>query len=271
MDAFPAQIPQLEMIESLQEKRVNMLQKIQNFEYMVNHFYKSILSHLNAIHVTPGPLSIYRTAIVKNIGCFRDAHKTEDMEIAMRIQKMNYTIRQSDTSFVYTKTPRKLGDLYRQRHRWNYGTFKNLLDYRSMLLNKKYGDFGVFQLPVMFLSGIMGVTILGLMAYDLIKNTIPTLKMFQLYNYNIIEYISHTTFNIIWLDLDLRTTVMSLGFLTITILVMKFSLKLSEEKYYVRQSLSLLTYLMFYYLFLAVVWVGVFKDIITGRETKWNK
>lgn len=252
-------------------KPKNMLQKIQNFEYMVNHFYKSVLSHLNAIHVTPGPLSIYRTGIVKNIGCFRDAHKTEDMEIAMRIQKMNYSIRQSDTSFVYTKAPHRFNDLYWQRHRWNYGTFKNLMDYRSMLFNKKYGDFGVFQLPVILLSGIMGVTILFLMAYDYLKSIIPTLKMFQLYDYNIIEYLRHTTFNIIWLDLDLRTTVMSFGFLALSLVVMKLSLKLSEEKYSIRHSLSFLAYIMFYYLFLAIVWLGVFKDIIAGKETKWNK
>jgi len=252
-------------------KPKNMLQKIQDFEYMVNHFYKSVLSRLNAIHVLPGPLSIYRTGIVKNIGCFRDAHKTEDMEIAMRIQKMNYSIRQSDTSFVYTKTPHSFNDLYRQRHRWNHGTFRNLLDYRFMLFNKKYGDFGVFQLPIMFVSGMMGVTILFLMGYDFIKSAIPALKLFQLYDYNIIEYMSHMTFNIIWLDLDLRTIVMSFGFLAISLLVMKLSLKLSGEKYSARHSLSFLAYTMFYYLFLAIVWLGVFKDIITGRETKWNK
>lgn len=252
-------------------KPKNMLQRVQNFEYMVNHFYKSVLSRLNAIHVIPGPLSIYRTAIVKNIGCFRDAHKTEDMEIAMRIQKLNYAIRQSDTSFVYTKTPYRFNELYRQRHRWNHGTFKNLLDYRFMLFNKKYGDFGIFQLPVMFLSGIMGVTILILMGYDFIKSIIPTMKLFQLFDYNIIEYLRHTTFNIMWLDLDLRTAVMSFGFLAISLLVMKLSLKLSEEKYSIRHSLSFLAYIMFYYLFLAVVWIGVFKDIISGKETKWNK
>ena len=252
-------------------KPKNMLQKIQDFEYMVNHFYKSVLSRLNAIHVLPGPLSIYRTGIVKNIGCFRDAHKTEDMEIAMRIQKMNYSIHQSDTSFVYTKTPHSFNDLYRQRHRWNHGTFRNLLDYRFMLFNKKYGDFGVFQLPIMFVSGMMGVTILFLMGYDFIKSAIPALKLFQLYDYNIIEYMSHMTFNIIWLDLDLRTIVMSFGFLAISLLVMKLSLKLSGEKYSARHSLSFLAYTMFYYLFLAIVWLGVFKDIITGRETKWNK
>lgn len=252
-------------------KPKNYLQVVQWFEYSVNHFYKKVITELNSIHVTPGPLSVYKTEIVKKVGCFREAHKTEDMEIAMRIQKNNYKIVQCNDAFVYTKTPYTIKGLYRQRLRWNYGTFKNLLDYRRMILNRKYGDFGLFQLPVILISGVLGITILGLIVYDFIKRTIPTFRMLRLYDFNLMEYIRHAKINIIWLDVDVRAFVTFLVFFFLTLLVIWLSMNLYKEKYPVKKSFSFILYLLYYYVFLAVVWLGVLREYVLGKENKWRK
>ncbi len=252
-------------------KPKNAIQTIQWLEYAVNHFYKSLISNVDAIHVLPGPLSVYRTAVVKKLGGFRDAHKTEDMEIAMRIQKADYKIRQCNNAFVTTKAPYTIKSLYRQRHRWNHGTFKNLIDYRKMMFSRKYGDFGLFQLPVILISGIMGISILGLILYDFFKSIKPTFKLIQLYNYNIISYLQHTEFNMIWLDLDLKSLVTFLGFFIITLIVLWLSLRLYREKYRTKITFSFILYIFFYYIFLAIVWIGVFKDVLLRKETGWKK
>ena len=247
------------------------IQIVQWFEYSVNHFYKSLIANVNSIHVLPGPLSVYRTKIIKEINGFREAYKTEDMEIVLRIQQKHYKIIQCNTAFVYTKAPAKIKELYTQRHRWNFGTFKNLIKYRSMMLNKKYGDFGLFQLPIILISGILGITILGLILYTSWKTAKPTFKMLQLYNYNIIEYLNHSTFNMILLDIDLKSIVTFIGFFAISILVIWLSLRLYKEKYTWKRSISFALFLFFYYLFLAVVWLGVFKDVMMRKEAKWKK
>jgi peptidoglycan-N-acetylglucosamine deacetylase len=252
-------------------KPSNMLQTIQYFEYLVNHFYKSVITKLDSVHVLPGPLSVYRTAIVKKLGCFREAHKTEDMELAMRIQKAQYKIMQCNDAFVYTKTPYTIKSLYRQRHRWNYGTLRNLIDYRKMMFNKKYGDFGIFQLPMIMLSGLLGIIVLGLMSHALFKSIRPTFRLLQLYNYNIIELIRQSSINMIWLDVDLRALMTFVIVFGITLMIVWLSFKLYKQKYGLKTTLPFIFYLFFYYLFLAVVWLGVFKDYIIGTKVGWRK
>ncbi|MEM4638062.1 MAG: glycosyltransferase family 2 protein [Candidatus Woesearchaeota archaeon] len=252
-------------------KPKNTIEVIQWFEYSVNHFYKSLISKLNSLHVAPGPLSVYRTSIVKKIGGFRKAHNTEDMEIAMRIQKYNYKIVQCNDAFVYTRTPSDVKSLYKQRVRWNYGTFKNLIDYKKMLFNKKYGDFGIFQLPIILLSGILGITILFLILYDFLKGLKPTFNMLKLYKFNIIEYFKNSQFNIILLDIDIRALITFFVFFIITFFVILKSLKLQRNKYSFKKSGQFLLYLFYYYIFLAIVWLSVFGKQLMGKKNKWSK
>jgi len=252
-------------------KPSNMIQTIQFFEYTINHFYKSVINRLDSVHVLPGPLSVYRTAIVKKVGCFREAHKTEDMELAMRIQKAQYKIVQCNGAFVFTKTPYTIKSLYRQRHRWNYGTFRNLIDYRKMMFNRKYGDFGIFQLPMIMLSGLLGIIVLGLMIHAFWKSITPNLKLLQLYNYNILALIRDSSINMIWLDIDLRALITFVIVFSLTLMIVWMSFRLYKQKYGLKTTLPFIFYLFFYYLFLAVVWLGVFKDYIIGTKVGWRK
>ena len=43
-----------------------------------------MLGFVNAIHVTPGPFSIFRKEVFEKIGPYRHAHTTEDQEIALQ-------------------------------------------------------------------------------------------------------------------------------------------------------------------------------------------
>ena len=61
-----------------------ILQKIQCYEYIVNFFYKKIMSSLNCIHVTPGPFGLYRKDVIDKLGGFRQGHNTEEMEISWK-------------------------------------------------------------------------------------------------------------------------------------------------------------------------------------------
>jgi cellulose synthase/poly-beta-1,6-N-acetylglucosamine synthase-like glycosyltransferase len=120
---------------------------MQRVEYNVGIFAKRIFGKMNAIHVTPGPFSIFRRSVFETIGLFKHAHNTEDMEIAFRIQMHGYRIANCPTAEVYTITPRTVKKLYRQRTRWIYGFIQNCIDYRRLFLNKKYGNIGTFTLP----------------------------------------------------------------------------------------------------------------------------
>ncbi len=130
----------------------NFLQNAQKAEYDMGVYFKRMLGFLNAIPVTPGPLTIFRTKVFKDLGPYRHGHSTEDMEIAYRMQKNHYKIEYCNDAFVYTNSPASVAKLYKQRLRWIYGFLNNTIDYHSILFRKKYGNFSLFTLPMGIIS-----------------------------------------------------------------------------------------------------------------------
>ncbi len=145
----------------------NLIQRIQKVEYNWGVYMKKMLALMNGIHVTPGPFSIYRREIFAQIGLFRRAHNTEDMEIAYRMQKNYMKIEHCNDAFVYTVTPDTVKKLYKQRLRWIYGFIKNTIDYRKMVFSKKYGVISWFTLPSGVISIVGAVTMFSLLAYNI--------------------------------------------------------------------------------------------------------
>jgi cellulose synthase/poly-beta-1,6-N-acetylglucosamine synthase-like glycosyltransferase len=129
-----------------------ILQHVQKVEYSWGIFLRRMLSSMGALYVTPGPFSIFRTNVFRELGGYRKAHHTEDLELALRMQKNRYRIVNSHGAQVYTVTPGKLGALYTQRVRWTYGFLNNAIDYREMFFNRKYGHIGIFVLPIATIS-----------------------------------------------------------------------------------------------------------------------
>ncbi|MFA6258365.1 MAG: glycosyltransferase family 2 protein [Candidatus Paceibacterota bacterium] len=130
------------------QKTNNIIERAQRAEYNIGVFIKKSLGLMGAIHVTPGPLTIYRKKVFDDLGPYRHAHNTEDMEIAYRMQKNHYQIEQCHDAYVYTNVPTSIKKLFKQRLRWIYGFLNNTLDYKGVLFRKKYGNFALFTLPM---------------------------------------------------------------------------------------------------------------------------
>lgn len=129
-----------------------LLQYMQEAEYRLALFNRFILAKLGSMFITPGPFSFFRAQLVRELGGWKSAHMTEDMEMAMRIQGAGHAIANAPRAHVYTATPRTFGRLYRQRVRWTYGFLQNLRDYRHVLGSPQFGHLGVFILPLAFVS-----------------------------------------------------------------------------------------------------------------------
>ncbi|MEK6932367.1 MAG: glycosyltransferase family 2 protein, partial [Nanoarchaeota archaeon] len=109
----------------------NLIQRIQWVEYLINLFYKNIMSLINCVHVAPGPFSVYRSKTLRSLGGFDENNLTEDLEISLRFQKSNYKILQLMNTEVYTNVPDNLKGAYNQRNRWYKGTMFNMFKYRG--------------------------------------------------------------------------------------------------------------------------------------------
>jgi len=134
------------------KKPETILQYMQDAEYRLSVFNRFTLAALGSAFITPGPFSIFRTAVVRETGGWRHGHSTEDMEMALRMQEAGYLIGNAPGAVVYTGTPRTVPALFRQRVRWTYGFLRNALDYRHMFGNRTYGNLSLIVLPTALVS-----------------------------------------------------------------------------------------------------------------------
>lgn len=150
-------------------KPKTIVQKAQSVEYEFSIFVKKMLAFVDAIHVTPGPFSIFRKEVFEKLGPYRHAHNTEDQEIALRMKQNHMRIEHAPDAFVYTIGPPTVRGLYKQRMRWIYGFIKNSIDYRHLLFRKKYGNIGFITLPSGIVSVISVIFIFAFMLYNVVN------------------------------------------------------------------------------------------------------
>ncbi|MBI5036128.1 glycosyltransferase family 2 protein [Candidatus Micrarchaeota archaeon] len=157
----------------------NLLEKFQRVEYLLTVFSRKLLSFINAINVTPGPLSVFRRSVFDKVGGYDESNILEDQEMAMRIQANQYKIASSMDAVVYTVVPKTLGALIRQRVRWHRGGIRNILKH-YYLVSPKYGDFGVIVMPLAIISIFALFLVFGLAAYSLLSGSANALLEYGL-------------------------------------------------------------------------------------------
>ncbi|MES2314422.1 MAG: glycosyltransferase family 2 protein [Patescibacteria group bacterium] len=169
-------------------KPETVIQRMQKTEYLIGVFLRSILAELRALYVTPGPFSIFRKSVFEQIGYYRKAHNTEDMEMALRMQSHGLLIASAHDAVIYTSSPRTPKKLYKQRVRWTSGFLHNLRDYRGMLLNRKYSHLGGFVLPMMLISAGSVLFVVAMFGYDFIRAIHSYIVHFQALGYKMFEW-----------------------------------------------------------------------------------
>ncbi|MGB9719266.1 MAG: glycosyltransferase [Candidatus Anstonellales archaeon] len=157
-----------------------LLERLQAVEYIYTLFSRKVMEFIEAIYVTPGPFSMFKAELFKEIGGFDRNNILEDQEIAMRIQSYNYKIRSSLDADVYTEVPRTFSSLLKQRIRWHRGGLRNSYKYLH-LISPKYGDMGLIVLPLGFLSVLAIFAVFFVLVYGRIYSTpVPLTKHFLL-------------------------------------------------------------------------------------------
>ncbi|MDB4983910.1 MAG: hypothetical protein JWM20_89 [Patescibacteria group bacterium] len=145
----------------------SIMQYMQKVEYELSTYLRQALHRMESIYVTPGPLTLFRKEVFDKLGPYREAHHTEDLEIALRMHVAGMRIAQSKESLVYTHGPRTWPQLLKQRVRWTYGFLKNVQDYRKQIFSGELGDLSVFILPIGFISVIVSVISLPVLLVNL--------------------------------------------------------------------------------------------------------
>ncbi|HLC52109.1 MAG TPA: glycosyltransferase [Candidatus Nanoarchaeia archaeon] len=250
----------------------SILQKVQWCEYIINMFYKFLNSKIDCIHVTPGPFSIYRTSVIKELGGFDETTITEDLEIAIRLQKHQYKIVQTFDTITETVAPSNWRSLFHQRVRWYRGSVDNSLKYKQLMFNRKYGDFGFLRMPTIILSGLIAIILTGTLAWQAFSRFFHWITAVSAVNFDFITLLKHFELNLNWLNLPFFKLAIALTLLAISFFIMVYSYKLVKEdiRNHGKTWVSLVTYLLIYSLFLSCVWIYIAYSFITGKKNKWT-
>lgn len=147
----------------------NVLQRIQQVEYLLGLFLRKTFAILNAIHITPGAFSAFRKSFFDKYGGYDENNITEDLELTLRIQYHGYKIENAPEAPAYTIAPDKFIHLLKQRRRWYVGLMKNLWDYKK-ILSPKYGDMGMFVIPVAIISIFFAIVVTAYLFFKTLFN-----------------------------------------------------------------------------------------------------
>ncbi len=247
------------------DKPKNIMQSIQRVEYNMSLYNKRMLAFLNAIHVTPGPFSVFKREVFEKIGGFRKAHNTEDAEIAFRMQVNHMKIEHCHTAQVYTVAPDTALKLYKQRLRWTYGFLQNVIDYRKYIFKKKYGNFALFTVPAGVISIGTAMYIFGLLIYQLFQAIYKQYVQFRTVGFRFAFSGFHfdpffiNTKTIVFISLLLY------GFLFFAII---HGQKLAQEKH--PFSKWVIPYMIIYSL-LAPFWlIKAVYNVLTAKKPSWR-
>ncbi|MBI2670957.1 glycosyltransferase family 2 protein [Candidatus Woesearchaeota archaeon] len=248
----------------------SFLQRVQWSEYLINFFYKSLMGALNCVHVAPGPFSVYRKKILKEAGGFDERNLTEDLEITLRIHKAHYKVVQLLNTEVYTNAPDTLKDFYKQRNRWYKGTMFNMFNYKWMVFNKRYGDFGMLQMPRVFISGFLAVSLLLLTLYRFVfKTAFDHIYRWSKINFDLLSVIRNLSFDFSWIEVNFTNLFFFVVSIILGAIVIFYAHRFTKEKMLRYGIFSLPAYLILYSILVSGVWLGVFIEMLLKRKQKW--
>ena len=245
----------------------NLIQHMQNAEYTFGIAMRHALASVNALYVTPGPFSFYRRSALEAVGPFRHGHQTEDMEMALRLQRAGYEIENAPRARVYTKSPDTIPKLIKQRTRWTTGFLRNTLgEYRSLVWNRRHGVLGVLVLPVALIAVASSIL---LFTIAIVRTVISLINAFQIRSGIPLSYalFPHSTFDWFYFPAG------SFAFLAAITVVASISLIIIGKR--ISQTpgglkLGTISYVLLYG-FIAPLWLlRATADATIGRHRGWR-
>jgi cellulose synthase/poly-beta-1,6-N-acetylglucosamine synthase-like glycosyltransferase len=242
-----------------------IIQLMQKVEYGWGIFIRKMFAYIGALYVTPGPGTIFRKEVFDNLGGYRHAHLTEDMEMALRMQTNRYKIANSHDAFVYTVAPETVRKLYKQKLRWTYGFIKNVIDYRFLFFKRKYGNLGIFILPMASISIISALYVASMTVIHLGQTIIKEVEKIQTIGFNL----RWPEFNIDWFSINTEyIAILSLiAFIGMCCIIL-ISRKLAEGRIKIGFDLF---YFLVLYTFIAPFWMAkAVYNTLFSVKTNWR-
>jgi cellulose synthase/poly-beta-1,6-N-acetylglucosamine synthase-like glycosyltransferase len=244
------------------------LERMQNADYIHGITLRHVISSLNGLYVTPGPFSFYRRSTILELGGFQKGHNTEDLEMALRIQRGGYIIENAPRARVYTKTPTSVRALVKQRTRWTTGFLRNVIyDYWDMVGNSKFGTLGIIMLPLGLLANFSGILMFSVIIYQVLKTIIDRLILTRgvPLTFSLIPHFHQFDWFYLPASFVVLLSLFTLTGAVTTMLLGKHMSRTPGDLF-----IGIITYLLFYGLIAPLWLIRAVFDVATGTRRAWR-
>jgi len=144
--------------------RGSLLGRWQHVEYVMGfNLDRRLLASVGAIVTVPGAVGAFRMAALRDVRGVSDDTIAEDTDVTIAVQRAGWRVAYQDRAIAWTEAPSSVGDLWRQRYRWCYGTMQAVWKHRRAVIEgRSIGLIGlpyalVFQVIVALLGPVVDV------------------------------------------------------------------------------------------------------------------
>ncbi|MFF3767795.1 bifunctional polysaccharide deacetylase/glycosyltransferase family 2 protein [Streptomyces sp. NPDC001922] len=129
----------------------------QHIEYVMGfNLDRRMYDLLGCMPTIPGAIGAFRRRALLDIGGMSADTLAEDTDVTIALHRAGWRIVYQEHARAWTEAPGSVGQLWRQRYRWSYGTMQALWKHRWAVLDRgPSGRFGRIGLPLVALFQIL--------------------------------------------------------------------------------------------------------------------
>ncbi|RGC70507.1 Poly-beta-1,6-N-acetyl-D-glucosamine synthase [Micromonospora sp. MW-13] len=225
--------------------RDSLIAKWQHIEYVIGfNLDRRLYETLRCMSTVPGAIGGFRRQALGYAGGLTDDTLAEDTDITMALGRAGWKVVYEETARAWTEAPATMGQLWKQRYRWSYGTMQAMWKHRRSLLD--HGASGRFSRRCLLFLSLFGV-LLPLLA--------PMIDLLALYG---LFFLDRTATVVAWLAM------LAVQFLTAVV-----AFRLDRERLGVLWVLPLQQFVYRQLMYLVMIQSVV--TALTGGRLGWQK
>ncbi|MEJ2887700.1 bifunctional polysaccharide deacetylase/glycosyltransferase family 2 protein [Actinomycetospora aeridis] len=133
--------------------RRGLIASWQHIEYVIGfNVDRRVYDLLRCMPTIPGAVGAFRRDALLAVGGVSDDTLAEDTDLTMAVCRAGWRVVYEETARAWTEAPATLGQLWRQRYRWSYGTMQSMWKHRRAVLSRgasgRFGRLGLVQLAL---------------------------------------------------------------------------------------------------------------------------
>lgn len=137
--------------------RAGLLGRWQHIEYVMGfNLDRRMYDILQCMPTVPGAIGAFRRQAIADVGGMPGDTLAEDTDLTMALLRADWQVVYAEHARAWTEAPSSLGQLWKQRYRWCYGTLQAMYKHRGAVFERRGGGrLGRRGLPYLLLFQVL--------------------------------------------------------------------------------------------------------------------